>query len=86
MDDNLRERGHTVLEREGIKYTYKAIMTDYHLRERGHAVLEREERDDELGDVTKGRVEQPAQRLGRVQRELLRHKGETLGEGRNRKE
>mmetsp|Transcript_26061 Transcript_26061/g.82725 ORF Transcript_26061/g.82725 Transcript_26061/m.82725 type:complete len:206 (+) Transcript_26061:367-984(+) len=54
-----------------------------HLHDAQHATLECKEGDDDLGHVAKGCVQQAAQRLRCVQRQLLRHVAQTLCERRD---
>ena len=53
------------------------------LHDAQHATLECKEADDDLGHVAKGCVQQAAQRLRCVQRQLLRHVAQTLCERRD---
>ena len=56
------------------------------LHDAQQAAIQGDQRDDELGDVAERGVEQPAERLARVHRQLLGHKREALRKRRDRDE
>ena len=56
------------------------------LHDTQQAAIQGDQRDDELGDVAERGVQQPAERLARVHRQLLGHKREALRKRRDRDE